>query len=82
MCFCLLRGAYEYASNAIMDEKFWEGNRIIQTWNNERSWQRLSSYASLRIGPVKDLLQVRLEGDINHFISCGRSYSHVYTELV
>ena len=74
-----LRGAYEYAPNAIMDEKFWEGNRIIQTWNNQRSWQRLSSYASLRIGPVKDLLQVRLEGGVNHFISRGRSYSHVYT---
>lgn len=29
-------GAYEYQPDAIMDEKYLEGNKIIQTWDNQK----------------------------------------------
>ena len=30
-------GAYEYQPDAIMDEKYLEGNKIIQTWDNQKN---------------------------------------------
>ena len=32
-----LDGAYEYLPNPIMDEKFQEGDKIIQAWNNQKN---------------------------------------------
>jgi hypothetical protein len=72
-------GEYEYLPSAIMDEKFREGNKIVQTWDNQKSWQRLSTGLLLRVGPIKDFLVVMLYGSVNHFISNGNSYRHVYT---
>ena len=39
--YALVNGTYEYVPNAIMDEKYQEGNKIIQTWNNQKNWQRV-----------------------------------------
>lgn len=72
-------GTYEYQPNAIMDEKFQEGDKIIQTWNNQKDWQRLAGQMILRVGPIKDLLQVSVTGGVNHYISHGNTYSHTYT---
>ncbi|MDR1556433.1 MAG: carboxypeptidase regulatory-like domain-containing protein [Tannerellaceae bacterium] len=74
-----LRGTYEYRPNAIMDEKYLEGDKIVQTWNNQKSWQRLSSRLTLRIGPVKDIFQLGLTGGMNHYLSHGNTYRHRYT---
>lgn len=72
-------GTYEYQPNAIMGEKFQEGDKIIQTWNNQKDWQRLAGQMMLRVGPIKDLLQVSVTGGVNHYISHGNTYSHTYT---
>jgi len=74
-----LWGYYEYQPKAIMDEKFWEGNKVIQTWNNQKDWQRLSGRATFRVGPIKDILQFTVTGGVNHYISNGNNYSHTYT---
>ena len=74
-----LDGAYEYLPNPIMDEKYQEGNKIIQTWNNQKNWQRLTGSAMFRIGPIKDILQFSFTGGVNHYISNGNTYSHRYT---
>ena len=74
-----LDGAYEYLPNPIMDEKFQEGNKIIQTWNNQKNWQRVTGYAMFRVGPIKDILQFSFTGGVNHYISNGNTYSHTYT---
>lgn len=74
-----LWGTYEYQPNAIMDEKRLEGNRIVQTWDNQRNWQRLASRLTLRVGPLKDILQVSATGGVNHYMSNGNTYSHKYT---
>ena len=74
-----LRGQHEYRPSAIMDEKFLEGNKIVQTWNNQQSAQAIKGSMSLRIGPIKDVLQLMLRGGINHYISLGNNYRHTYT---
>lgn len=74
-----ITGAYEYQPDAIMDEKYLEGNKIIQTWDNQKNWQRVVANGNLRVGPVKDIFQVSFTGGVNHYISNGNTYAHRYT---
>ena len=74
-----LWGAYDYRPNAIMDEKIQEGNKIVQTWDNQKDWQKLSGRAMLRVGPIRDILQFSFTGGVNHYMSHGNHYSHTYT---
>lgn len=70
---------YEYAPDAIMDEKLIEGDKFVQTWNNQKDWQRLATRTTFRVGPVKDILQFSLTGGVNHYKSNGNTYRHRYT---
>lgn len=74
-----ITGAYEYQPDAIMDEKYQEGNKIIQTWNNQKNWQRVTANGNLRVGPIKDIFQVSFTGGVNHYMSNGNAYAHRYT---
>lgn len=74
-----LWGAYDYQPHAIMDEKYQEGNKIVQSWDNQKDWQKLSGRMTLRVGPVKDMLQLSFTGGVNHYMSHGNTYSHTYT---
>jgi hypothetical protein len=72
-----LRGTYEYQSSPIMDEKFMESDRIIQTWNNQKSWQQMSTSIDIRIAPMENI-QLSFTGGFNHYISHGNAYRHIY----
>lgn len=72
-------GSYEYAPKVIMEEKFWENGKIVQTWNNQRNWQYLTSTLTLRVGPIKEIVQFSFSGGVNHFLSNGNTYAHRYT---
>jgi hypothetical protein len=72
-------GSFEYRPDAIMDEKFAEGNKIVQTWNNQQNAQMWTGLIGMRIGPVKDILQFSIRGGVRHFISNGNTYRHTYT---
>jgi hypothetical protein len=74
-----LSGVYEYMFTPVMDEKFWEGNRVIQSWSNQRSWRRLSGSLHVRMGPWRDIFTLSVTGGINHYVSDGHTYRHVYT---
>ena len=74
-----LWGMYEYQPKAIMDEKFLEGDKIVQTWNNQKNWQRMSGRMTLRVGPIKDIVTLSVTEGVNHYISNGNTYSHEYT---
>lgn len=74
-----LWGAYDYQPNAIMDEKYQDGDKIVQTWDNQKDWQKLSGRLTLRVGPIKDMLQFSFTGGVNHYMSHGNTYSHIYT---
>ena len=60
--------SYNYKPNAIMDEKYVEGNKIIQTWDNQKNWQSLTPMVQLRVGPVANILQFSVSGGLNHYI--------------
>lgn len=72
-------GAYEYQPNAIMDEKYSDGDKIVQTWDNQKDWQWLSGRLTLRVGPIKDIVTWSTTVGINHYISNGNTYKHTYT---
>jgi hypothetical protein len=72
-------GTYEYQPNAIMGEKYINGDKIVQTWDNQKNWQRLAGRMTLRIGPVRKILVISVTGGINHYISNGNTYRHTYT---
>lgn len=72
-------GTYEYHPKAIMDEKRLENNKIIQTWDNQKNWQRAAGRLTLRVGPVKDIVTLSVSGGVNHYISNGNTYKHEYT---
>ncbi|MDR0347913.1 MAG: carboxypeptidase-like regulatory domain-containing protein [Tannerella sp.] len=74
-----LWGVYEYSPKAIMDEKYLENGKIVQTWNNQKNWQRAASRLTLRIGPVKNIATLSVTGGVNHYISNGNTYKHEYT---
>ena len=74
-----LWGIYEYLPKAIMDEKYLDGNKIVQTWNNQKNWQRAAGRMNLRVGPVKDIVTLSATGGVNHYISNGNTYRHEYT---
>ncbi len=74
-----LWGYYEYAPDAIMDEKRLEGRKVILTWDNQRSWQRMTGEMMIRLGPIKDIFQLSFTCGVNRFISRGNTYSHTYT---
>lgn len=74
-----LWSTYEYQPKAIMDEKRLENGKIIQTWDNQRNWQRAAGRLTLRVGPVKDIVTLSVTGGVNHYISNGNTYKHDYT---
>ncbi len=74
-----LWGAYDYQPDAIMEEKYQEGDKIVQTWDNQKDWQKLSGRVILRVGPIKDRLQLSFTGGVNHYMSHGNTYSHTYS---
>ncbi|MDR2140108.1 MAG: TonB-dependent receptor [Tannerella sp.] len=74
-----LQGRYQYEPSSIMEEKFWEGGKIVQTWNNQQSWQCLNTMLTLRASPFKEYLQIFLFGSLHHYVSHGNSYRHVYS---
>ncbi len=59
--------------------KYQDGDKIVQTWDNQKDWQKLSGRLTLRIGPIKDMLQFSFTGGVNHYMSHGNTYSHTYT---
>jgi hypothetical protein len=75
-----LLGHYEYQPSAVMDEKFLEGDQIVQTWDNQKNRQFLISVLSLRVGPIRDILTVACNGAFNHTVSNGNTYRHVFND--
>ncbi|MDR2138743.1 MAG: TonB-dependent receptor, partial [Tannerella sp.] len=73
-----VKGTYENKPSAIMEEKFWENGRIVRTWDNQKNWQWANALVNLRFGPVKEILTLSAFGGVNHFVSNGNSYRHVY----
>ena len=44
-----------------------------------KNLQPLDSRATLRVGPIKEILQFSATGGVSHYMSNGHTYSHTYT---
>ena len=75
---------YDYYRNPIMNDVFREDSNdqstFVYTYNNQKKLQKISSYASISAGPVKDILTVSIEGGTDRYLSDGNTYYHQYTD--
>lgn len=71
--------AYSRSHHPIMEETQRENDKFIRITANQVNWQKANGDATLRIGPLWQILQVSLTGGLNHYISNGNTYSHTYT---
>ena len=74
--------SHQYMPDMVMEETRYDASRhlFIQTYDNQRSFQRLSAEAYLNYSPFGDYLSMNLSGGVNHYISHGNDYSHTYTD--
>lgn len=72
-------GSLDVRPKAIMDEKFAQGTKIVQTWKNQKNFQQWNGVIGMKIEPVAKILHFSLRGGVRHFISNGNSYRHTYT---
>lgn len=74
-----LNVAYSHSPRPIMEETRQENDQFIRISANQKNWQKISSDATVRLGPLGQILQFSLTGGLNHYISRGHAYSHTYT---
>lgn len=70
---------YRTSPDMIMEETLRENNKFILTDLNQKRWQGMGGNATVRVGPIKNILTFSLTGGLNHYISEGHTYSHTYT---
>lgn len=75
--------SHHYSPKAVMEETRFDATRhlFVRTYDNQKSFQRLSTETYLNYSPFGDYLMINASGGINHFISEGNDYSHTYTDL-
>ena len=76
-----LKGTYDYEPDRIMEEKSLYEDKVMQTLDNQKEWKRIRGMATVKAGPVLDMLQMSFTGGIARYISNGNSYSHNLTSF-
>lgn len=73
--------SYHYCPDAIMEETLRENNMFIQTYSNQKSWQKFNSELTINGQIIKNFLNVSLTGGVNRYLSRGNDYSHSLTNF-
>ncbi|MEF9923203.1 MAG: outer membrane beta-barrel protein [Muribaculaceae bacterium] len=73
-----LRARYWGHSNPIMDEKYWENDKIVNTFNNQKNLHELNFDIHAKIQVIPDWLSVSGSLGWHRYISHGNSYTHCY----
>ncbi len=73
-----LTGAYTYADNPVYETKFVEGDKIVNTIENQKDWQRLQVQATLNIHPFGEYLYLQVRPRFSRYIMHGNTYTHTY----
>lgn len=76
-----LGGTYDCEPNSIMEEKSLYDDKVMKTIDNQKSWQRLRGMATIKVGPIRDMLQMSLTGGVARYLSKGNNYSHGITDF-
>lgn len=73
-----IRTRYWNAPKAIMGEKYWEGDKIVNTYDNQRRMQELRFDVNFKIEPIKDWLTISGLLGWHRYIMNGNRYTHCY----
>ncbi len=71
--------AYQYNHHPMMEETYREGNKFVLTTLNQPSYQSVNTEMELKVGPIKDILNLSLTSGMNYYDSKGIDYHHYYT---
>ena len=73
-----LIGAYTYANNPVYETIFVEGDKIVNTIENQKDWQRLQVQATLNIHPFGQYLYLQVRPRFSRYMMHGNTYTHTY----
>lgn len=73
-----LIGAYTYADNPVYETIFVEGDKIVNTIENQKDWQRLQVQATLNIHPFGQYLYLQVRPRFPA-MSCMAILIHILT---
>ncbi len=71
-----LRGRYWGHFNPVMGEKFWSGDKIINTFSNQKNLQEINFDFQTRIDVIKDWLSISGSVGWHRYMSHGNDYTH------
>lgn len=74
--------SYQYQPDIVMEETRYDAARgiFVRTYDNQRSFHRLSPEVYLNYSPLGDYLRMNISGGLNHYWSNGNHYAHTYTD--
>lgn len=70
---------YQYQYHPMMEQIYRENNKFIFTTLNQPNWQKVNPEIELKVGPIKDILNISVTGGMNYYDSKGTNYHHTYT---
>lgn len=73
-----LTGSYSYLNHPVCETLFTENNRIVNTVENHKNWQRILVQPTFNIHPFGEYLSLQLRPRFTHYIMHGNHYTHTY----
>lgn len=70
---------YQYCDNPMMENIYLIDNHFIHTVANQKSWQKFNPQLELKVGPIKDILNISLTTGVNYYDSKELTYHHTFT---
>lgn len=73
-----LIGAYTYTDKPVYETIFVEGDKIVNTIENQKDWQRIQVQATMNVHPFGQYLHLQLRPRFSRYIMHGNTYTHTY----
>lgn len=70
---------YKHEYHPIMESVFYEEGHFIRTYENQRSFRKLTVESTLTLRPWKEHLSIAFSPGVSRYISRGNNYLHTYT---
>lgn len=76
-----LTGTYTYSDNPISETIFTKNNRIINTIENHKNWQRIQVQSTFNIRPFGQYLSLQIRPRFSRYMMNGNNYTHTYNNF-
>lgn len=76
-----LTGSYTYSDNPISETIFTENNRIVNTIENHKNWQRIQVQSTFNIRPFGQYLSLQIRPRFSRYMMNGNNYTHTYNNF-